>query len=116
MSGCLALAWRNSQRAASGTQKTFSAGTRRGLPDPPPGRLATRLRRLSSKASEMYFRKIRPRTTCLYSAASRWPRSLSAACHSFASKPRSPLPLPLLPFARATSLCPLLVWTAYPNR
>src|SRR3989442_1161294 len=36
----------------------------------------------------MYFRKIRPSTTCLYSAASMWPRSLSAAAHSFCSKPR----------------------------
>ena len=43
----------------------------------------------------MYLRKIRPRTTCLYSAASMWPRSLSAACQSFSSKPRlAPLPLP----------------------
>src|SRR5712691_1469303 len=41
----------------------------------------------------MYFRKIRPSTTCLYSAASMWPRSLSAAAHSFCSNPRlAPLP------------------------
>jgi hypothetical protein len=32
--------------------------------------------------------KIRPRTTCLYSAASMLLRSASAACQSFASKPR----------------------------
>src|SRR5437762_4133962 len=44
---------------------------------------------LSSNASEMYFRKIRPRTTCLYSAASRLPRSLSAVAQSVASKPRA---------------------------
>src|SRR5437870_1869420 len=35
----------------------------------------------------MYLRKIRPRTTCLYSAASMLERSLSAASQSFASKP-----------------------------
>src|SRR6202008_3660478 len=34
-----------------------------------------------------YFRKIRPRTTCLYSAASMLLRSLSAASQSFCSKP-----------------------------
>src|SRR5262249_51862765 len=42
----------------------------------------------SSKASEMYLRKMRPSTTCLYSAASMLLRSLSAACQSLASKPR----------------------------
>ena len=35
----------------------------------------------------MYLRKIRPRTTCLYSAASMLERSLSAASQSLASKP-----------------------------
>jgi hypothetical protein len=42
----------------------------------------------SSKASEMYLRKISPRTTCLYSEASMWPRNLSAAAHNFCSNPR----------------------------
>ena len=42
----------------------------------------------SSNASEMYLRKMRPRTTCLYSAASMFDRSLSAASQSLASKPR----------------------------
>src|SRR5690606_32757001 len=42
----------------------------------------------SWKASEMYFKKIRPSTTCLYSAASIWPRNLSAICQSLSSKPR----------------------------
>ena len=51
--------------------------------------LGQRARRaVSSKASEMYLRKIRPRTTCLYSAASMLLRSLSAASQSLASKPR----------------------------
>ena len=40
----------------------------------------------ASKASEMYLRKIRPRTTCLYSAASMLLRRASAAAQSFASK------------------------------
>src|SRR6266540_7011055 len=35
----------------------------------------------------MYLRKMRPRTTCLYSAASMLLRSLSAASQSLASKP-----------------------------
>src|SRR5271165_1915358 len=34
----------------------------------------------------MYLRNIRPSATCLYSAASMLPRSLSAAAHSVASK------------------------------
>src|SRR5437899_1260795 len=50
----------------------------------------------SSKASEMYFRKIRPRMTCLYSAASRLPRSLSAVAQSVASKPSALLPEPFV--------------------
>src|SRR5690606_21793110 len=41
----------------------------------------------SSNASEMYLRKMSPRTTCLYSAASMLLRSLSAICQSFSSKP-----------------------------
>ena len=35
----------------------------------------------------MYLRKISPRTTCLYSAASMLLRSASAACQSCCSKP-----------------------------
>ena len=35
----------------------------------------------------MYFRKMRPSTTCLYSAASMLPRSVSAICQSSASYP-----------------------------
>ena len=45
----------------------------------------------SSKASEMYLRKMRPRTTCLYSAASMLERSASAACHNWASYSMGPL-------------------------
>src|SRR5712691_2667060 len=36
----------------------------------------------------MYFKNTSPSTTCLYSAASMCPRSLSAAAQSFSSKPR----------------------------
>src|SRR3990172_6392519 len=36
----------------------------------------------------MYLRKTRPRTTCLYSAESMWPRSLSAAFQRTCSNPR----------------------------
>src|SRR5688572_9931892 len=46
----------------------------------------------------MYFRKISPRHTCLYSDASMCPRILSAAAQSCASNPRSPLLLPFLSF------------------
>ena len=53
----------------------------------PCARSASSLACCSSKASEMYLRKIRPRTTCLYSAASMLLRSASAACQSWASKP-----------------------------
>jgi hypothetical protein len=35
----------------------------------------------------MYFKKIKPSTTCLYSAASILLRSLSAVSQSFCSKP-----------------------------
>ena len=41
-----------------------------------------------SKPSEMYFRKISPSTTCLYSAASMLLRSLSAASQSVFWKPK----------------------------
>lgn len=40
----------------------------------------------SSNESDMYFRKMRPRTTCLYSAASIFLRSLSAALKRVFSK------------------------------
>jgi len=43
--------------------------------------------RLWANASEMYFRKINPSTTCLYDAASIEPRNVSAAFHSVSSKP-----------------------------
>ena len=46
----------------------------------------------SLNASEMYLRKIRPRTTCLYSAGSMLLRSRSAAAHSLSSKPSELLP------------------------
>src|SRR5690606_3413510 len=40
----------------------------------------------------MYLRKMRPRTTCLYSAASMLPRNVSAAAQSLSLKPCLPLP------------------------
>src|SRR5664280_3798584 len=76
------------QRAIGGTKKTFSAvysfwssGFDPSYSPLPFKRLECR----SSKASEMYLRKIKPSTTCLYSAASMFLRSLSAACQSVAS-------------------------------
>ena len=40
----------------------------------------------------MYLRKMSPSTTCLYSAASMLPRSVSAAAQRVVSKPRGPEP------------------------
>src|SRR4051812_35689303 len=86
--GCFALAWRWAQRDSLGTQKTFSALYSSGSSGSAPLFLsASSLECCSSKASEMYLRKMRPRTTCLYSAASMLLRSLSAASQSLASKP-----------------------------
>ena len=48
---------------------------------------------------------MRARTTCLYSAASRLLRSLSAASQSFASNPRAaPLPWSCFVFFRAIAI------------
>src|SRR5690606_38423680 len=49
----------------------------------------------------MYLRKMRPRTTCLYSAASMLPRNVSAAAQSLSLKPCLPLlePFDLADFA-----------------
>src|SRR6266571_9347345 len=90
MVGCFPLFWRYVQRATGGTQKIFSAryssGSSGFAPAYSPSR-AISFAWCSSKLSEMYFRKISPRTTCLYSAASMLLRSLSAASQSLASKP-----------------------------
>ncbi len=58
--------------------------------------------RRAVKASETYLRNTRPSTTCLYSDASRLPRSLSAASQSVASSDLAGLLLALR--APATSL------------
>src|SRR2546423_8088581 len=90
MVGCFALFCKYVQRAAGGTQNMFSARYSSGSSgfapaySPSP---ATSFAWCSSKLSEMYFRKMSPRTTCLYSAASMLLRSLSAASQSLASKP-----------------------------
>ena len=83
-------AFRCDQRASFGTQKMLTARYSSGSSGSAPCACsALRARRAcSSKASEMYLRKIRPRTTCLYSAASMLLRSASAVCQSLASKPR----------------------------
>ncbi len=87
MVDCLAWAFRCVQRASGGTQKMFSAVySSRSSAASSPSSASTAAWR-SSKASEMYFRKIRPSTTCLYSAASIEPRRASAIAHSSASWP-----------------------------
>ena len=90
MVGCLALAWRKSQRASLGTQKTLCArySSRSSGSAPSNSPLpATSFARCSSNVSEIYLRKMSPSTTCLYSAASMLLRSLSAVSQSLASKP-----------------------------
>src|SRR5437879_538363 len=84
---CFALPWMLAQRASFGTQKTFSA-VYSSLSSGSASFSALRASYRSWKASEMYLRKMRPRTTCLYSAASRLPRSLSAVAQRVTSKPR----------------------------
>lgn len=66
-----------------------------------------------SKASERYFKKITPRTTCLYSAASRLLRSLQAASHKSVRSPvwHRALYSVLLPISRDRVTC--FVWLAY---
>ena len=62
--GSLARPWRKDQRASGGTQKTFSAKySSRSSGSAPFSCFSAAC--FSSKASEMYLRKIRPRTTCL---------------------------------------------------
>src|SRR5438477_9470795 len=115
ISGDLALDLMVCQRASGGSQKTFAAryssrfsaaSLRCGsslmnhslLESEKPKSSCSRF---SSKASEMYLRKMRPRQTCLYSEASMWPRILSAAAQSWASKlrPESLAFFLLFPFA-----------------
>lgn len=57
----------------------------------PRARCASSSACLASNASEMYFRKIKPRTTCLYSAASMLLRRASEAAQSLGSRLESML-------------------------
>ena len=74
------------QRAFSGTKKIFSARYS-SLSSSNPSPSATSSSYLASKRSEIYFRKISPRTTDLYSEASILPRKTQAASHICFSKP-----------------------------
>src|SRR5450756_304335 len=88
MVGCGAIDFRYFQRASGGTQKILTARYSSGSSGSAPFAFcASSSACLASKASEMYLRKIRPRTTCLYSAASMLLRRPSAICQSLASKP-----------------------------
>src|SRR5687768_8919165 len=127
ISGDLVLALMVCQRASGGSQKTFAAryssrfsaaSARCGsslmnhslLGSEKPN---SNCSRFSSKASEMYLRKMRPRQTCLYSEASMCPRILSAAAQSWASKFRpESLPLDFGALSRAIVgvLCVLREW------
>jgi len=86
ISGCFALDNRKLQRALCGTKKTFSALYSSLSSGSAPSSSSVFSRAYnSSKASEMYFRKINPNTTCLYSAASIFFLNLSAAFQSVVS-------------------------------
>src|SRR3990172_6804028 len=111
MVGCRALAMRRVQRASFGIQEMFVARYASGYSGSAPSAFcAASSSGLTSKASEMYLRKIEPRTTCLYSAASMWPRSLSAAAHGFSTKPG----FALLPFVFSVRLPLDIVVTVHP--
>lgn len=76
------------KRAAAAPARTWCRKMRFQVFELSSGQPESSLACCSSKASEMYLRKIRPRTTCLHSAASMFERSASAACHNSRSKPR----------------------------
>ena len=85
--GCRASARSRPQRASGGTQKTLAARYSSGSSASAPwSRSASSAAWCSSKASEMYLRKMSPSTTCLYSAASMLLRSASAVAQSWDSK------------------------------
>src|SRR3989442_12729782 len=89
MVGCGAFAFKYVQRASFGTQKMLAARYSSGSSGFAPCAFwDSSSACFASKASEMYLRKIRPRRTCLYSAASMLLRRASAAAQSFASKPK----------------------------
>ena len=71
-----------------GPRGTAAAAPRSGCSRRSPGRTSavSISWRRSSKRSEMYLRKTRPRTTCLYSVGSWLPRSASAASQSRCSR------------------------------
>src|SRR5438105_613910 len=88
MLGWGAFAFRCGQRASFGTQKMLAARYSSGSSGLAPCAFwPSSSACFASKASEMYLRKIKPRTTCLYSAASMLLRRASAAAQSFASRP-----------------------------
>ncbi|OQB98458.1 MAG: hypothetical protein BWX81_00435 [Spirochaetes bacterium ADurb.Bin110] len=83
--GFFASACRNDQRASGGTKKTFSARYSSLSSGSAPAYSPSPFFSFSyrpSKASDMYLRKMSPKTTCLYSAASIFFLSLSAAFQS----------------------------------
>ena len=84
------------QRASGGTQNTRSARYSSGSSGSAPSSISSSsLACCSSKASEMYLRKISPSTTCLYSAASILLRSASAISQSFCSNSEPSVAPPL---------------------
>ena len=86
ISGVCAAAAITPHRALSGTKKMFSA-VYSSLSSSKPSPSATSSLYFVSKRSDMYFKKIRPSTTDLYSDASMFPRSTQAASQICFSKP-----------------------------
>ena len=88
ISGVCAFAAISLHRAPAGTKKMPSE-VYSSISSSKPSPSANNSLYLSSNRSEIYFRKIKPSTTLLYSDASKLPRSTHAAFHICFSKPIS---------------------------
>ena len=88
ISGVCAFAAISLQRAFTGTKKIPSE-VYSSISSSKPSPSSTNSLYFPSKRSEIYFRKINPRTTFLYSDASIFPRNTQAASQICFSKPIS---------------------------
>ena len=88
--GSFALSLIKDHLASFGTQKMFSASySSRSSSKPAPSSISAS--NFVSNLSDIYFKKISPSTTCLYSLASILPLNLSAAFQSVSSNPMFPV-------------------------
>ena len=88
ISGVCALAEISFHLAPAGTKK-IPSDVYSSISSSKPSPSATNSLCFSSKRSDIYFRKIRPKTTFLYSDASMLPRRTQAASHICFSNPMS---------------------------